>query len=156
MKAVKRRSRVRADVGPPERGRHDELVAQPTSAAGVVGRRVKHACRLDWYWDKASLDDRQHSAGLRFRRDWLLAVAAPKLIGTYGPRVGAAHEAFHDLQLEARRRVAKALVAVGRDLTPVLIDVCGHDEWASGRLPRLRDALTVLGDHYGMPRASRL
>jgi hypothetical protein len=156
MKRTRRRNAVAVDHGTPERSGHDELVPHQTERAGVVGRRVKHACRLDWYWDKASLDDRQHEAGIRFRRDWLLAAASPKLTGTYGPRIGAGRHDFHALHLSARQGVATALLAVGSDLGAILVAVCGFDEWASGRLPRLREGLTLLADHYGMPRSGPL
>jgi hypothetical protein len=142
------------DLGTAERAGHGELLPRATEEAGVIGRRVKHECRLDWYWDKASLDDRQHDAGLRFRRDWLVASAAPKLTGTYGPRVGTASgQDFHEMQLAARGRVGKALLALGQDFGAVVIAVCGFDEWASGRLPQLREALALLADHYGIARA---
>jgi hypothetical protein len=153
MRRSKSRSVAHADLGTPERAQHGALLPNATETAGMVGRRVKHECRLDWYWDKASLDDRQHAAGLRFRRDWLRAAAAPKLTGTYGPRLGTGRDDFHALQLAARRHVARALLAVGQELAPVLIAVCGFDEWASGRLPQLREALVLLADHYGLPRA---
>jgi hypothetical protein len=155
MKRVKsRRGAVAADLGPAERAQHGALVPHATETAGIVGRRVRHECRLDWYQDKASLDDRQHEAGLRFRRDWLVANAPPKLTGTYGPRLGATGQDFHEMQLAARRRVGSALLALGDERGAVVIAVCGFDEWASGRLPRLREALTLLADHYGIARAA--
>jgi hypothetical protein len=154
MKSTKRRRSVAADFGPAERAQHGELAPRATEVAGVVGRRVRHECRLDWYQDKASLDDRQHDAGLRFRRDWLVATAPPKLTGTYGQRLGATGQDFREMQLIARRRVGKALLALGDELGAVIIAVCGFDEWASGRLPRLREALTLLADHYGIARAT--
>jgi hypothetical protein len=43
-----------ADRGPPERSRHDALLDRATGIPGVVGKRIQHACRLDWYWDKYS------------------------------------------------------------------------------------------------------
>jgi hypothetical protein len=49
-----------ADHGPAERAQHDTLLPHATEAAGVVGKRVKHECRLDWYLDKGSIIDRQH------------------------------------------------------------------------------------------------
>lgn len=153
MRRAKRRRTVAADLGPAERAQHGDLAARATEVAGITGRRVKHECRLDWYQDKASLDDRQHDAGLRFRRDWLVATAPPKLIGTYGPRLGATGQDFREMQLAARRRVGRALLTLGDELGAVVIAVCGFDEWASGRLPRLREALTLLADHYGIARA---
>src|SRR5258707_3396412 len=90
-----------ADHGTEERARQGELVPRETMVAGIVGRRVKHECRLDWYLDKGSIVDRQHAAGLRFRADWQLASASPKTVGTYGPRISraAGHRDFTDAQL---------------------------------------------------------
>ena len=155
MKARKvRRARgaETVDFGTPERARQGELLPRPTALAGVIGRRAKYECRLDWYWDKASINDRQHEAGIRFRHDWHLAAAAPKTVATYGPRLGKGFE-FHEVQIAARARVARAVLALGEELTSVAIDVCGFDNWASGRLPRLRKALDRLADEYGLPRS---
>src|SRR6266700_1757941 len=81
-----------ADHGTAERAGHGALVPRETAVAGVAGKRVKHDCRLDWYLDKASIVDRQHEAGLRFAREWHLAVAKPTLVGRYGLRVPGRHE----------------------------------------------------------------
>jgi hypothetical protein len=140
-----------ADHGPPERARHGALAPRDTAIPGVTGRRVKHECRLDWYWEKCSITDRQHAAGLRFRRDWLLAASPPKVTGRYSPKLPMRHDAT-ELQLAARQRVAKAAAALGPDLLRVLIDVCCFDAWAAERLPRLRDGLRLLADRYGMPK----
>jgi hypothetical protein len=142
-----------ADHGPPERKQHDTLLPHATEAAGVVGKRVKHECRLDWYLDKGSIVDRQHEAGLRFRRDWLLAVATQRMIGTYGPKMSGGQD-FTAAQLAARRRLGRAMSSLGRDVAPIVVDVCCFDRWASGGLPILRDGLTVLAEHYGIPRVS--
>ena len=105
-----------ADLGTPERARQGELLPRPTALAGVVGRRVKYECRLDWYWDKASINDRQHEAGIRFRHDWHLAAAAPKTVATYGPRLGKGFE-FHEVQIAARpRRTRRADARRGVDV----------------------------------------
>ncbi|HZS81236.1 MAG TPA: DUF6456 domain-containing protein [Stellaceae bacterium] len=140
-----------ADHGPAERAQHGELVTRETMIAGVTGKRVKHECRLDWYWDKCSILDRQHAAGIRFRREWQLATAAPKVIGRYGARVTGRYE-FTETQLAARRRLARVMTMLGQDLASVLIDVCCYDNWAGERLPKLRDGLTWLADDYGLPR----
>jgi hypothetical protein len=144
-----------ADHGTAERAQHGELVRHETEIRGVSGKRVKHDCRLDWYLDKSSIVDRQHAAGLRFAREWHLAAAKPTLVGTYGLRVRGHHE-FSEQQLGARRRVARAIALIGRDLAEIVIDVCCFDNWASGRLPALRDALTMLADHYGIARERSL
>ena len=140
-----------ADHGTAERARHGELAPHETAVPGVSGKRVKHECRLDWYLDKASIVDRQHEAGLRFAREWHLAAAKPTLVGNYGLRI-AGHHDFTESQLAARRRVARMIALLGRELAEIVVDVCCFDNWASGRLPRLRDALTMLADHYGLER----
>jgi hypothetical protein len=140
------------DRGPPERTRHAVLVNRRTDTPGVIGKRVKHACRLDWYWEKMSLEERQYAAGLRLRADWLVATAQPNLVGRYDLRVPG-RESFSDLRLAARRRVAHALAALSADERAVAIDVCGFDNWASGRLPVLRRALSALASRYRLPGA---
>ena len=157
MKATRQKARPdrpagpAADRGPMERARHGVLDDCSTDSPGIVGKRVRHECRLDWYWDKCSLVARQHAAGIRFRRDWMIACAEPKLTVDYGLRTPG-RESFSDLQLAARRRVARALRRLTEPERAVAIDVCCFDNWASGRLPKLRDALTTLADHYGLPR----
>src|SRR5471030_925973 len=156
-KARKRRRHAAttlADHGTAERARHGELLPRETMVAGITVRRVKHECRLDWYWDKGSIIDRQHEAGLRFRRDWQFAATAAKVVGSYGPRISrlAGRADFIDAQLASRRRLAAAVALLGSDLASVVIDVCGFDNWASGRLPALRDGLSMLADHYGLAR----
>jgi uncharacterized protein DUF6456 len=143
-----------ADHGTAERARHGELVSRETMVAGITGKRVKHECRLDWYWDKGSIVDRQHEAGLRFRSDWHFATAAPSVVGAYGARISriAGRQDFAEGQLAARRRMAAAMALLGRDLAAIVVDVCCFDNWASGRLPSLREGLGILADHYGLPR----
>jgi len=145
-----------ADHGTPERAQHRELVTRETMVAGITGKRVKHECRLDWYWEKGSIVDRQYEAGLRFRRDWHFAAEAPSVVGAYGPRISrlAGRQDFTDTQLGARRRTTAAIALLGRDLAAIAVDVCCFDNWASGRLPALRDALSMLADHYGLQRHS--
>jgi hypothetical protein len=144
-----------ADHGTAERARHDELVGRGTEAPGVVAKRVRYACRLDWYSAKASIIDRQHAAGLRFRSDWLIAAAPPKLVGTYAPLRLPARQSFTEIQLFARRRVARALDALPGPVSKIVLDVCGFDQWASGDLPLLREGLTLLADHYCLPKDDR-
>jgi hypothetical protein len=145
------------DHGTAERGQHGELVTRETMVAGITGKRVKHECRLDWYWDKGSIIDRQYEAGLRFRRDWHFAASAPSVVGAYGARISrpAGRQDFTDTQLVARRRTAAAIALLGRELAAIVVDVCCFDNWASGRLPALRDGLGMLADHYGLARHAR-
>ena len=145
------------DHGTAERAQHGELVTRETMVAGITGKRVKHECRLDWYWDKGSIIDRQYEAGLRFRRDWHFAASAPSVVGAYGARISrlAGRQDFTDTQLAARRRTAAAIALLGRELAAIVVDVCCFDNWASGRLPALRDGLAMLADHYGLARYAR-
>jgi DUF971 family protein len=77
--------------------------------------------------------------------------AGIELVGTYGLRVRG-HNDFRESQLMARRRVKQAADHLGSAAVAVVIDVCCFDNWASGRLPALRDALSALADLYGLPR----
>jgi hypothetical protein len=136
------------------------LKTQLAEPAEVVGpkeqlprpRRVRHECRLDWYSEKCSITDRQHAAGLRFRRDWLIGAAPPRLVGRYTMRLPPRPD-LSDGQLAARQRAARAAARLAPDLVRVVIDVCCFDAWAAERLPKLREALTCLADHYGLPKA---
>jgi len=96
----------------------------------------------------------QYEAGLRFRRDWHFAAAAASVVGSYGARISrlAGRQDFAEGQLAAWRRTAAAVALLGRDLAAIVIDVCCFDNWASGRLPGLRDGLAILADHYGLAR----
>jgi hypothetical protein len=143
---------VAADHGTPERARRGELITRPTDVPGATGRRVRHECRLDWYLDRYSIVDRQHAAGLRFRADWRLATSTARLIGSYTIRVPRGSRDFTDTQLAARRRVLTAVKPLTSEAVAVVIDVCCLDQWASGRLPLLRDSLNRMADGYGLPR----
>lgn len=110
------------------------------------------------------------AAGERLRADYDRGRIMPRLGANWeaavagGRRAGGARDLveLHDAALAARRRVERALEAVGPDLSGVLVDVCcflkglGQVEaergWPvrSGKL-MLKTALAVLARHYAPP-----
>jgi hypothetical protein len=160
---------LEADYGAPLLRQHAELVLEtvpddpPAPPAGAAPRsapapqaparraRVRHECRLDWYWDRMLIEERQHQAGLRFRSQWLLATAERHMIASYTIRAPGRAE-FTEARLAARARLARALTFLTRPEAAVVISVCGLDEWAAGALPALRTALTTLADLWGLPK----
>jgi hypothetical protein len=151
MSRKEKRMYVSQEHGSPYLPQHVPVVVEETMAAGVTRARVKHECRLDWYAGRMLITDRQFDAGIRLRADWTISNAERRVTSTYGQAVVGAMD-FTAAQLGARRRMVKALAAMTLDEARVALDVCAFDEWASGRLPTLRDALTSLADHYGLEK----
>lgn len=129
----------------------DAIALDETMAAGVRRARVRNACPLDFYRNRALIDDRQHTAGARLREEAAKAIAAAHTTGGYGQRIAGARE-FSEMQVAARQVLLRVQLGVGMANMRLLMSVCHHDEWASGDLPQLRLALDALGDHWGMPR----
>lgn len=130
---------------------HAEVVHDETMVAGITRARVKCECRLDWYEHRALINERQHAAGLRFRVDWCIGSEEQCIIGSYGQTLRGGTAEFSEAKVAARRRVNRAVAALSVSEAKAAIAVCGMDEWASGSLPTLRDALTTLAKHYGLP-----
>lgn len=129
---------------------------EPGTTRRVTGARVKHECRLDWYNERAIINDRQHAAGIRFRGDWLIGTAEPRVIAGYAQALAGSAE-FSELRISARRRVRRALDAlVPANGTPaqllVIVAVCGQDEWAHKGTQMLREGLDRLANHYGLSK----
>lgn len=115
------------------------------------------------------IDDRQFMAGERFRRDYTTAGLVARTTMNWetigGPaerRAGGNRGAnVSDRAIDARRRVARAMEAVGPDLANILVAVCcefrglGEFErdhaWPSRSAKVvLRLALNALARHYGL------
>lgn len=121
----------------------------------------------------AFIGDAQFTAGERLRRDFTFAGLTPRMTaswdagaGSQARRSGArgGHAQFLDQALDARQRFNDAVVAVGPELSGVLVDVCcflrGLEEVEKARgWPRraakviLQLALDRLARHYGIGEA---
>lgn len=150
-----------ADTGPPERYRHgDTIQSEPGDRAGLEVRRVMTQNVLDRYLIRDSIERRQFDAGMKLFRLWRASGGSPRVIASYGPRVGDAQGA-HDLsgrQAALRASVTGVLRRMG-PLSGILVHVCICDEparaWATarGQAPQggivvLRLALDALADHW--------
>lgn len=151
VKATKAAKLARAfpevDFGPDiliDRG--DRVVEHPSGRDGVRRARSVVECRLDWYYTRMLIDDRQYEAGIKFREQCKLALLQPRVSSLYGGAVSGGAGGVLPLDgLKAIRSATDALPAKMRD---VLISVCADDSWASGDLPLLRDGLTALANHW--------
>jgi len=112
------------------------------------------------------LNEAQFRAGERLRGDFEKANLQPRVSANWEASVasggrGSTVGDLSDFALDARRRVDKAIAAMGPELADVVLDVCcflkGMEtlERERGWPPRsakllLRTALTVLARHYGL------
>lgn len=155
-------------TAPPRAARTAGPAAPPT-AASAPGRAE---CPLDWLarrTDKSGrplVDPIQLLAGERLRADFTRAQLTPSVTTRWdasGVR-GSAPETFSDMVLAAKARLAKALAAVGPELSGVLLDVCcflkGLEEVERERGWPQRTAKVVLGlgldrlaRHYGLQKS---
>lgn len=113
------------------------------------------------------LDPAQVAAGERFRRDAEQAQILQRVTANWEASIAASRRGagaganISELAMDARRRLARALDAVGPDLAGLLTDVCGYLKgleivesergWParSGKIV-LRIALDRLARHYGL------
>ncbi|MFG1358818.1 DUF6456 domain-containing protein [Xanthobacter pseudotagetidis] len=149
--------------------------ARPAGGApkdGAAAGAARAESPLDWLarrTDKAGrplVDPVQRLAGERLRTDFTRAGLTPSVTTRWdasGVR-GSAPDAFPDLVLAAKARVAQALAAVGPELSGVLLDVCcflkGLEQVERERAWPARTAKVVLGlgldrlaRHYGLERS---
>lgn len=120
---------------------------------------------------KALIEDYQYKAGERLRADFTFAQLMPRVTtdwsfsggGEQKRRRGSANATIElrENVLAAKKRVAKALEAVGPELSSIIIDICCHlkgleeaeklQGWPqrSGKVV-LQLALTRLASHYGL------
>ncbi len=147
-----------ADIGPPERYRHGDIIqSEPGDEAGVQIRRVMTQNVLDRHLTRNQIDRRQFDAGMKLYRLWRASGGSPRVIASYGPRVEGARD-ITDRQAVLRGSVTAVLRRMG-PLSGILVHVCLCDEaardWAKarGHAPQsgvvvLRLALDALADHW--------
>jgi hypothetical protein len=147
--------RAQRNLVPRHRLRHDEFEDVETEVAGekAAARRVVTQTPLDRYLRRGLIDRRQHGAGQALSRDWHYARMEPRLAGGYGERIDCATVPDPAADREhARRRVMRALGAVGRVAAGEVAAVCCAGRAAGGpvAMELVRRGLDVLADHYGL------
>ncbi len=119
----------------------------------VVVKRVVNVTPLDRYARRQLLDRRQVEAGERLAQDWHAARMEPRVVASYRDWVdcGTAADAPVD-RAGARRRIARAIQAVGPIAAREVVEVCCDERAVGGTVAMeiLRRGLDVLADHYGL------
>jgi hypothetical protein len=121
--------------------------------ARAVVKRVVNVTPLDRYARRGLLDRRQVEAGERLAADWYAARMEPCVVASYRDWVDCGTAA--DVQVDragARRRIARAIAAVGRIAASEVVAVCCDERAVGGTVAMeiLRRGLDVLADHYGL------
>jgi hypothetical protein len=129
--------------------------------------RLRDRSGAAWFPEDAVL------AGDRLARDFHFAALQPKITQSYEPRPGnsgkpgpGAGAELKDNVVAARRRVARAVAAMGPDLSGVVLDVCCFEkgletvererQWpARSAKLMLKTALMQLHRHYNPPRPAQ-
>ena len=152
MKRSRSRSRKSpADFAtpPPERGQHDELevVNHDPQNAGARRVQVKLPNRLQKYVALRSITPILAQAGEALASDWNLAGLTLRTTSNLSG-VGGGRRDMSEAQMDAHRRVTKALGGGGKKYSDMLISTCCHD--LPARIEVLRTALKKLAQHYGL------
>lgn len=132
--------------------RFEDATVEIDGARAAV-KRVVNATPLDRYARRQLLDRRQVEAGERLAADWHAARMEQRVVASYRDWVDCGTAA--DVQVDragARRRVARAVEAVGRIAASEVVAVCCDERAVGGTVAMeiLRRGLDVLADHYGL------
>lgn len=168
--------RVEGDTGTREMKQRQKITLEvrsrsSTGHATSVGARVESQLPLDRYKNRKELDPENGwrnvmlwEAAERLRRDFEASGMAPKVCGSFQPRVtGGVGVLEADHQVDAWKRYKKAMDSVGQSLRSVVFYVCisgeAANDWArrNAVLPQaglsiLRLGLAELAHHYGLAK----
>ena len=140
---------------PRHRWQHDELLDEETLIDGerATTKRVVTQTPLDRYARRGLIDRRQNEAGQALARDWHYARMEPRMVASYRDLIdgGRAPDAAAERE-HARRRMSRAIEAVGRVAASEVVAVCCLQRPAGGpvAMELVRRGLDVLADYYGL------
>lgn len=140
------------EVPPAERAQHDTLEVRNHDPANAGAKRVqiRHPNRLRKYLALGSINDAMCNAGEALAADWDRAGLTPRCTANLLSS-GGGYRSITDLQMDARKRVTKALAGDRGRYADILVSVCCMDQ-SLRDTRRLRRALMVLAYHYGLMR----
>ena len=118
-------------------------------------------CPLEWYFHRRLLTQPMYEAGCLFRRDFEIASVGRVTAVDWDRVFGSGQRDLSDVQLDAMRRINKALRAMSRRSGSMVLTICGAGlsaadyeralKWKKGYgLERLREALNELAEHKGL------
>lgn len=150
------------DFGTPERHKQSKVIQVALESERLPIAKAAIECRLDWYWDRMLIIDRQHEAGIRIRHMFRRAILPQATTSPYGAISGFGYGGS-DEQADSRQKLFSALRGAGLatsyndhptqfriltvggeqrfpekypirllDLGHIVMAVCGLDEWAGG------------------------
>lgn len=168
--------RFEGDTGTPEMKQRQKVLIEnrgysSTGHVTSVGARVESQLPLDRYKNRGELDPSNGwrnimlwEAAERLRRDFDASGLAPKVCGSFEPRVTGGNQTHAaDHQMDALKRYKKAMNNVGQTLRPIIfyVTIAGEsaNDWArrNGMNPDagiaiLRLALSELAHHFGLAK----
>lgn len=140
------------EVPPAERAQHDllEVKSHDPANAGAKRVQIRHPNRLRKYLALGSINDHMCHAGEALGADWDRAGLTPRCTANLLSS-GGGYRNITDLQMDARKRVTKALAGDRARYADLLVSVCCMDQ-SLRNTRRLRRALLHLAYHYGLMR----
>ena len=152
-----------SDFGTPERARQDggiSFQAASRKSDGTVIQtqaKAKISCKLDWYWDKGTIDNQMYHAGAKFALLYFYAGKVPHTSMEIKERVQksrtSGQEDFMNSYSDAERALNDALDVLDPDERDVIREVAGLDNYAGrpGRTLKLKHGLRALAVHWKIP-----
>ena len=118
-------------------------------------------CPLEWYFHRRLLTQPMYESGCMFRRDFEIASVGRVTAVDWDLVFGSGQRDLTDVQLDAMRRINKAMRALSRRSAAMELTICGAGlsatnyeramKWKkSYGLGRLREALNKLAEHKGL------
>lgn len=165
-KAAKRARVELGDHGTPERRQHDPIKLQPADVnnPGVRAAKVMTESAIDYLLKRGSITQRMYDAAERLQAQYCRAAAGRRVIGSYNePTTGDGE--ISDRAALAIKAVNEAIRVVGQHHSGIVVHVVLEDlpmaSWAlkkglhhAAAADRLRIGLSVLADHYRLPKDS--
>jgi hypothetical protein len=155
---------VSSDYGTPERAKRDggiSIRAVNRKNDGSIiqtGGKAKRSCKLDWYWDKGTIDNQMYHAGAKFALLYFLSGKVPRTTVMLKERVQTSmtpsdYERLLNSYSDAEQSLNDALDVLDPDEKDVIREVAGLDNYAGrpGRTLKLKHALRALAVHWKIP-----
>ena len=118
-------------------------------------------CPLEWYFHRRLLTQPMYESGCMFRRDFEIASVGRVTAVDWDLVFGSGQRDLTDVQLDAMRRINKAMRSLSHRSAAMVLTICGAGlsaadyeramKWKKGYgLERLREALNELAEHKGL------
>ena len=116
---------------------------------------------LEWYFHRRLLTQPMYESGCMFRRDFEIASVGRVTAVDWDLVFGSGQRDLTDVQLDAMRRINKAMRALSRRSAAMVLTICGAGlsaadyeramKWKKGYgLEWLREGLNELAEHKGL------